>query len=99
MATKRDLQYEVDRLNNKYCKNTKNKLSISQAYGGYSVELVGKRNKRTGKLLKGAMSGSGYVGNQYHDTATNTLMSLYKAESRGWVKSAIKSHEPKRKKY
>lgn len=99
MATKKDLQYEVDRLNNKYCKNTKNKLTISQAYGGYSVELVGKRHKKTHRLLKGAMSGSSSVGNQYHDTATNTLMGLYKAESRGWIKSTIKTHEPKRKKY
>ena len=27
--TKKDLQYEVDRLNNKYCKNTKHKLYVS----------------------------------------------------------------------
>lgn len=97
MATKRDLQYEVNRLNNKYCRNTKNYLTISQAYGGYSVELVGKRNKRTGKLLKGAMHGSGSIGNAYHDTATNTLNGLYKAESRGWIRSSIRSYEPKRK--
>ena len=84
-------------MNNKYCKHTKNKLAISQAYGGYSVELVGKRNKRTGRLLKGAMSGAGYVGNCYHDTATNTLCGLYKSDARGWVKSAIRSHEPKRR--
>lgn len=96
LATKKDLQNEVNRLNNKYCRNTKNHLRISQAYGGYSVELVGKRNKRTGKLLKGAMSGAGSIGNDYHDTATKTLNSLYRADSRGWVKSSIRSHEPKR---
>ena len=96
MATKKDLQREVDRLNDKYCRRTKNKLVISQAYGGYCVELVGKRNKRTHQLLKGAMSGASCVGNQYHDTATNTLSGLYKADSRGWVRSAVRYHEPKR---
>ena len=98
MATKKDLQKEVDRLNDKYCKRTKNKLRISQAYGGYSVELVGKRHKTTGKLLKGAMSGAADIGNPYHDTATNTLRGLYKAESKGWIKSAIKYREPRKAK-
>ena len=97
MATKRDLQREVERLNDRYCKYTKNKLAISQAYGGYSVELVGKRNKRTHQLLKGAMHGSASVGNAYHDTATNTLSGLYKADARGWVKSAVHAYEPKRR--
>ena len=93
MANYKDLQREVDRLNNKYCKRTKNELTISRAYGGYCVMLVGKRNKRTGRLLKGAMTGASWVGNQYHDTATNTLNSLYIADSRGWVKSVIFRHE------
>lgn len=97
MATFKDLQREVNRLNAKYCKRTKNQLEISRAYGGYSVELVGKRNKRTHRLLKGAMSGSAGIGNQYHDTATNTLAGLYRADSRGWVKSAVRQYEPKRK--
>ena len=102
LASYRDLQAEVNRLNNKYCKRTKNELTISRAYGGYSVELVGKRNKRTGKRLKGAMTGASSVGNQYHDTATNTLIALYKADARGWVKNSVKSYEPekvKKKKY
>lgn len=90
---------EVNRLNSKYCKNTKNHLVISRAYGGYAVELTGKRNKRTHRLLKGAMSGSAGIGNQYYDTATNTLSSLYMADRRGWVKSSVKTHEPKRKRY
>lgn len=98
MATKKDLQDAVKRFNSKYCKRTKNHLVISQAYGGYSVELTGKRNKRTHRLLKGAMSGSACVGNPYHDTATKTLNSLYKADSRGWLKSVVKSCEPKKKK-
>ena len=97
MATKRDLKNYVDYLNDKYCKNTKNHLEISQAYGGYSVELTGKTNKRTGRPLKGSLGyASSYVGNQYHDTSTNTIRGLSMADSRGWIKSAIKQHEPKR---
>lgn len=42
MARKNDLQHEIDRLNNKYCKSGKNKLKLSQAYGGYQVVLTGK---------------------------------------------------------
>ncbi len=98
MATYKDLQAEVDRLNSKYCKHTRNELAVERAYGGYAVILTAKRDKRNGKRLKGSMQGASDVGNQYHDSATNTLTGLYKAESRGWVKSSIKSHEPSRKK-
>ena len=45
MATKQDLQKEVNRLNRKYAKNQPNQLEISQAYGGYAVELTGKVDK------------------------------------------------------
>lgn len=47
MATKRDLQREVERLNDRYCKYTKS--------------------------------------------------GLYKADARGWVKSAVYQYEPKRR--
>ncbi len=97
MARFKDLQAEVDRLNAKYCKHTRNYLEVDRAYNGYSVILTGKRDKRTGKILKGAMQGASDIGNQYHDTATNTLAGLYKAEARGWLKESIKYHEPQRK--
>ena len=101
MATKRDLQNYVNELNKKYCKNTKNELVIHQAYGGYSVELTGKTYKHGNRTYwrKGSIgSGCASVGNDYHDTATNTLNALYKADSRGWVKSTIRNHE-NRKRY
>ena len=93
MATKKDLQEHVNHLNEKYCKNTRNKLVISQAYGGYSVVLTGKTYKRGNKTFyrKGSLrSGVVGVGNDWHDTATNTLNGLYKAESKGWLQSQIK---------
>ncbi len=97
MATKKDLQREVDRLNEKYCKNTKNHLVVSEAYGGYAVELEGKYYKRGNKFFKrkGAMSGAASIGNDYHDTATKTLASLLKADSKGWVKNSIRHYEKK----
>lgn len=99
MATKQDLQKEVNRLNRKYAKNQPNQLEIHQAYGGYTVDLVGKRDKRSKKykLRKGAMHGAASVGNQYHDTATKTLQGLKTAEERGWVRSAFKTHSPRAK--
>lgn len=99
MATKQDLQKEVNRLNRKYAKNQPNQLEIHQAYGGYTVDLVGKRDKRVKgfKLRKGAMPGAASVGNQYHDTATKALAGLKNAESRGWVKSAFQTHSPRSK--
>lgn len=59
MATKKDLQYEIGRLNNKYCLGGKNKLRLSEAYGGYQVQLTGKR-KKTGGWYKNSL-GSGCV--------------------------------------
>ena len=100
MATKKDLFNAVARLNNKYCKNTKNHLVVHQSYNGYSVELTGKDYMRGNKWhrVKGSMSGSVGIGNQWHDTATNTLRSLYEADSRGWIRNAVRQHEPKRNK-
>ena len=43
--TKKDLQEEVDKLNKKYCARTGNELRIQGAYGGYQVQLTGKRRK------------------------------------------------------
>lgn len=43
MATKKDLEREVERFNEKYCKSGPNKFAISQAYGGYQVVLTGKK--------------------------------------------------------
>lgn len=95
--TKKDLQYEVDRLNNKYCKNTKHKLYVSQAYGGYQVNLTGKRRK-DGKGFRGYL-GSGATHITYgHDTARNTLKKLFEVDSRGYIKEKVNYYE-KQKRY
>lgn len=95
MATRKDLEKEVARLNKKYTRSSKNELQIHGAYGGYAVELTGKKDKRSkkSKLLKGAMHGSALVGNQYHDTATNTIKGLKQAEERGWIKNTVKHYD------
>lgn len=98
MATKKDLCREVARLNDKYCKNTKNHLVVGEAYGGYEVQLRGKEYKRGKKTFrrKGSLSGAVSIGNQYHDTATKTLEGLCKADSRGWVKNQIRYYEKRK---
>lgn len=100
MANKKDLQAEVNRLNEKYCKNTKNHLVVNEAYGGYSVQLTGKEYKRGNKYYKrkGSISGAAAIGYDCHDTAANTIKNLHKAESRGWVRNSIMQYEPKKKK-
>ena len=88
---KYELQDYVDKLNNRYCKSSKNKFEIEQAYGrNYSVVLTGKRNKN-GKPVKGSLgTGQVCVGNDWHDSVENTLKALYRADYRGWIKDAVK---------
>lgn len=81
-----DLQREVDRLNEKYCKYRKNKLVVSKAYGGFAVYLTGKTKD---KGLKTAVIDI----TDGHDTIKNTLNSLYKVESKGWLQSDIKYYD------
>lgn len=91
MATKKDLQYEINRLNNKYCKGGKNKLTLSEAYGGYQVQLTGKR-KKAGGYYKDSL-GSGCASITYgYESATKTLDALYKSDSKGWLRSSVKRH-------
>ena len=99
MATKKDLQNYVNELNVRYCLNTKNYLVISQAYGGYCVELTGKTYyKGTKKHYKKGSLGSAAadIGNPYHDTATKTIEALYKADVRGWILNKIKYYEKRK---
>ena len=85
----KDLENEVNRLNEKYCKYGKNKLVINRAYGGFAVYLTGKTNN---KGLKSAVIDV----TDGHDTIKNTLNSLYKIESKGWLHSDIKYYEKKK---
>ena len=97
MATKKDLYLEVKRLNDKYCKKTKNKIGISEAYGGYQVVLTGKKKKNSySKYLKNSL-GSGCASITYgYGSARSVLSDLYKSDSKGWLKSSIKHHEKRK---
>ena len=95
MATKKELQSEIDRLNKKYCKNTKNKLKVGSAYGGYQVQLTGKRYKNNPRKWRGIGSGVSSVTFGYQ-SATKTLSDLYKAESKGHLRSQISHYEKPR---
>lgn len=92
MATKRDLEAEVERLNKKYCKSGKNEFAINQAYGGYEVVLTGKKRKN-GEPVKGSL-GTGVVSiTDGHDTATKTIDAIFKSESRNWLQSQVKYYK------
>lgn len=95
LATKKDLQYEISRLNNKYCKGGKNKLTLDQAYGGYQVQLTGKRKKTGGWYKNSLGSGCASITTGY-ESATKTLDALYKADSKGWLRSSVKHHNRRR---
>lgn len=95
MATKKDLENEVSRLNNKFFKNDKNHLTINGAYGGYMVGITGRKSKSKKhgyKRLKWSEPGLDPVGNAYHDTASKTITALLKAESNGSLKRKAKHH-------
>lgn len=89
--TKKDLYAEVERLNEKYCKKTKNKLCIGCAYGGYQVQLTGKERK----------DGKGFIGlgtacmniTRGYKTVDETLFELYRCDSLGDVESMVKYFE------
>lgn len=91
MATKKDLEYEIRRLNEKYCKSGKNELRLSQAYGGYQVQLTGKRTKKGGFYKNSLRSGAASITSGYGN-ASETLSALYKADSRGWLSSDVKHY-------
>ncbi|MBR4418628.1 MAG: hypothetical protein IKT33_01335 [Clostridia bacterium] len=92
-TSKKELYDEVARLNEKYCKNTKNHLRVGSAYNGYRVELTGKTYERNGhKKWRGIGSGADSVTHGYL-SPKETLGSLYRAESKGWLKSQIKHWE------
>ncbi|MCQ2801401.1 MAG: hypothetical protein MJ222_01935 [Bacilli bacterium] len=92
MATKKDLEKEVSRLNEKYFKHDKEHLVINGAYGGWMVGITGKYNKKRKKYPKWTSSGLDCVGNGYHDTAKKTIDGLRKAENDGSLKRKAKRH-------
>ena len=88
MATKKELFAEVNRFNTKYCRSGKNKLTVSQAYGGYQVQLTGKE-KKAGGYYKGSLGSGRASVTQGYGNATQTLNALYKSDSKGWLRSNI----------
>ena len=86
----------VGALNKKYCKNTKNELRVSQAYGGYEVQLTGKKDKRFKKganYLKNSL-GSAIAQITYgHTSASETTNKLREYDSKGYVKDDINRFE------
>lgn len=89
--TKKDLQEEVDKLNKKYCARTGNELRIQGAYGGYQVQLTGKRRK-DGKGYRGMGSGCVDVMSGYQ-SARNALADLWKNDSKGYVREKVRYYE------
>lgn len=82
MARKSALEIEVERLNEKYCKHTKNKLVIDKAYGGVQVCLRNKNRKGgQAEITTG------------HLSPMKTLQKLYEKDSKGWLQFDIERYE------
>ena len=96
--TKSDLYRTVADYNNIYCKNTKNKLTVQGAYGGYKIGLTGKPDRRFKKRfswLRGSL-GSGVADVTYgYDTASRTLDKLNASARSGELARKIKGWERK----
>lgn len=93
--TKKDLETEVARLNDKYCSRTGNELRVQGAYGGYQVQLTGKRRK-DGKGYRGMGSGCTEITYGFQ-SARDTLADLWLYEAKGDVRNKVRAYEPKRK--
>lgn len=90
-----DLNNEVDRLNKKYCKNTKNHLKVGKNGYGYSVNLTGKTYKRGKKTFwrKGSI-GSGEVRlTGLGKTKAETIQRIREEERSGNLKRIIQRRE------
>lgn len=95
MTYKQILETEINRLNEKYCKNTKNELKLYGAYGGYKVGLTGKKCKGAANRYRGL--GSGMTDITYgYSTPKDVLNDLYKSDSKGWLKYKIMDNETKK---
>lgn len=92
--TKKDLEAEVARLNDKYCSRTGNELRVQGAYGGYQVQLTGKRRK-DGKGYRGMGSGCTEITYGFQ-SARDTLADLWRYEAKGDVRNKVRAYEPKR---
>lgn len=97
IVTLGDLNTEVDRLNKKYCKNTKNHLRVGHNGYGYSINLTGKTYKRGKKThwKKGSL-GSGEVRlTGLGKTKRETIERIRSEEKSGNLKRTIRRREKK----
>ncbi len=77
-------QKEVDSLNRKYCKNTKNELQIHETENGFQVILSGKKDKRNKtKLLKGSLGSKAFFVTYWHHSSQTTIQYLKEQDKRG----------------
>lgn len=90
-----DLNKEVDRLNKKYCKNTKNTLRVGHNGYGYSVNLTGKTYKRGKKTFwkKGSIGSSEVRLTGLGKTKKQTLEKIRRDEKSGELKRIIRRRE------
>ena len=88
------LQKEVDSLNRKYCKNTKNELHIHDNDGAFQIVLSGKKDGRSKtKFLKGSLGMKNVFVTYGHHPSQTTIQYLREQDKRGAVKNIIKSYE------
>ena len=91
-VTKKELQAVVDDYNKRYCKNTKNELCLSGAYGGYGIRLTGKRDNRYKKTIRWRKSSlrSGQTDVTYgYKSASKVLDEFYGMVRMGGLKRKI----------
>ena len=96
MAKDNELQKELDRLNDRYCKKTKHELTTHHESGRTIVSLDPKwrKNKRTGKYYAPKGTG-GSVTIASGANKKEALFKLFKQDSYGEVKRIIKTRESK----
>jgi len=82
MSTKKHLEWEVDRLNRKYCRDTKNQFRVQSAYGGYQVQLTGKPYANNPNRYRGMGTRVLSVTPRF-TSASDTLNVLHSAEKQG----------------
>lgn len=94
-TTLSDLQREVDQLNKKHCKNTKNHLVIGKNGYGYSVNLTGKTYKRGKKThwRKGSIGSSEVRLTGLGKTKKDTLARIREEDKSGNLKRIIRRRE------
>ena len=98
MVKDNELQTELNRLNDRYCKNTKHELTTHHESGRTIVSLDPKwrKNKRTGRFYAPRGTG-GSVTIASGANKKEALFNLFKQDSYGEVKRIVKVRESRSK--